>query len=166
MHPGLISIENQIAAMAERWPGFKVIERADRYAVWQGRLQPLQRFYTVRIGYRVPLAIEAFSLLQVQPRVQILDPVLEQHSDYEEGPVPHVYVNRDEPRLPYLCLFDAYNREWTPSDLLAETTVPWSSRYLFFYEGWLATKSWRGGGRHPTREERDGIPNKKAIPAV
>ena len=93
MHPGLISIENQIAAMAERWPGFKVIERADRYAVWQGRLQPLQRFYTVRIGYRVPLAIEAFSLLQVQPRVQILDPVLEQHSDYEEGPVPHVYVN-------------------------------------------------------------------------
>ena len=66
----------------------------------------------------------------------------------------------------YLCLFDAYNREWTPSDLLAETTVPWSSRYLFFYEGWLATKSWRGGGRHPTREEQDGIANKKAIAAV
>lgn len=166
MHPGLITIENQIAAMAERWPSFKVIERADRYAVWQGRLRPLQRYYTVRIGYRVPLAIEAFSLLQVQPRVQILDPVLERHSDYEEGPIPHVYVNRDEPRLPYLCLFDAYNREWTPSDLLAETTVPWSSRYLFFYEGWLATKTWRGGGRHPTREERHGIATEKAIAAV
>jgi hypothetical protein len=166
MHPGLISIESQIAAMAERWPGFRVIERDDRYAVWQGRLQPLQRYYTVRIGYRVPLAIEAFSLLQVQPRVQVLDPVLERHSDYEEGPIPHVYVNRDEPILPYLCLFDAYNCEWTPSDLLAATTVPWSSRYLFFYEGWLATKTWRGGGRHPTREERDGIATEKAIAAV
>jgi len=167
MHSGLISIESQIAAMAKRWPGFEVIERSDRFAAWQGRLQPVQRYFTVRIAYRVPLAIEAFTLLRIQPRVQVLDPVLERHADYEEGPIPHVYVNRDEPRLPYLCLFDAYNQEWTPEDLIAETTLPWSARYLFFYEGWLATRKWRGGGRHPTREERDGTRStEKAIASV
>lgn len=167
MHPGLISIEAQIAAMTERWPDFEVVERSDRFAAWQGRIQPVQQYYTVRIAYRVPLAIEAFTLLSIQPRAQVLDPVLERHPDYEDGPIPHVYVNRDEPRLPYLCLFDPYAREWTPGDLLAETTLPWTARYLFFYEGWLATRKWRGGGRHPTREERDGHRTpEKAIASV
>lgn len=156
MPSGLISIEDQIAAMAERWPDFRVIERSDRFAVWQGRLQASRRYYTVRIAYRVPLAIEAFTLLAVQPRVQVLDPVLERHPDYDDGPIPHVYINRDEPTRPHLCLFDPYAREWTPGDLLAETTVPWCARYLFFYEGWLVTRKWYGGGRHPTREERNG----------
>jgi len=52
--------------------------------------------------------------------------------------------------LPYLCLFDPFNGEWTPSDLLAETTVPWTARYLYFYEGWLLTGNGRAvaGTRH------------------
>lgn len=167
MHPGLTSIEAQIVAMTDRWPGFKVVERSDRFAAWEGWIEPVKRRYKIRISYRVPYAIEAFSLLQIQPRVQVLDPLLERHSDYEQGPIPHVYFNRDQPDLPHLCLFDPYRAEWTPTDLLADTTLPWTARYLFFYEGWLATKKWRGGGRHATAEERNGTDQRsKAIAAV
>ena len=166
MVPGLIPIETQIAAMEQRWPDFALVQRIGRRAVWEGTLDPVCKRYRVRIGYEVPLAIENFSILNVQPRVQVLSPRLERHPEYEEGPIPHVYVNRAEQSLPYLCLFDPFNGEWTPSDLLAETTVPWAARYLYFYEGWLLTGKWSGGGRHPTQEEQDGTQRAKAIAAV
>jgi hypothetical protein len=166
MAPGLIGIGRQIDAMRERWPSFDLIDSGDRRAVWEGNLAPVSRRYRVRIEYEVPRAIENFSIINVQPRVQVLSPVLERHPEYHEGPIPHVYVNRKEPSLPYLCLFDPFNAEWTPADLLAETTVPWTSRYLYFYEGWLLTGTWSGGGRHPTQEEMDGNRQQKAIAQI
>lgn len=166
MAPGLISIESQIAAMAERWPAFDTVFKNDRCAIWEGVLDPVSKQYRVRIGYEVPFAIANFSGLNVQPRVQILSPLLERHPEHEEGPIPHVYLNRDEQSLPYLCLFDPFNGEWTPSDFLAETTVPWTSRYLYFYEGWLLTGKWSGGGRHPTQEELDGSRQPKTITEI
>lgn len=166
MHPGLITIEAQIASMAERWGGFKTVERTGEMAIWEGMLRPTKSWYRLRVAYRVPRAPENFTLIAIQPRVQVIDPILERHSDYEEGPVPHVYTNKKEPWLPFLCLFDPFKGEWTPADLLAETTIPWATRYLYFYEGWLLTGKWKGGGRHPTIEERLGDGRSKAIAAV
>jgi hypothetical protein len=51
--------------------------------------------------------------------------------------------------MPSLCLFSLSKREWTPDDLIAHTTVFWAWEWLLFYEGWLVTKKWKGGGRHP-----------------
>jgi hypothetical protein len=156
MHPGLIPITRQIEAMADRWPAIALVEADDRSALWEGLLRPEEQDYRIRIFYRVPFVIEQFNVSAVQPRVQVLDPVLERHDDYEEGPIPHVYKNDAEPALPYLCLFDPFNREWTPADLLSETTVPWTARNLYFYKGWLLTGRWKGGGRHPRAEELGG----------
>lgn len=139
MHPGLIGIEAQIAAMAERWSDFAVLDRTERTVIWEGRLRPTTSWYRVRIAYRVPHAPENFSIAAVQPRVQVMDPVLEWHPEFEEGPLPHVYVNRDDPSRPFLCLFDPYSAEWTPSDLISATTMHWTASHLYFYEGWLAT---------------------------
>lgn len=167
MHPGLATIDRQIEAMTAEWPHFDVVCRDARTAVWEGMLRPAARAYRVRVGYTVPLAIERFEVIKIQPRVQVLSPTLEAHEDYEEGPIPHVYLNRTEPDLPFLCLFDPYAPEWTPADLIAATTLRWTARYLFFYEGWLATKRWHGGGRHPTPEERCGrVDAGKAIETV
>jgi len=158
----MIGIDDQIAAMATRWPSFAVVAKEGRRVIWEGPLHPVQRRYRVRIGYELPLAIERFTILDVQPRVQVLSPRLEQHPEFEEGPTPHVYVNKSDNTLPFLCLFDPYSGEWSPSDLIAETTLPWTSRYLYFYEGWLVTGKWLGGGRHPTGEEI-GNAQRKAI---
>jgi hypothetical protein len=153
MLAGIVSIDDQIQAMAARWPMLKVIERGEGDATWVGTLIPSSIKYEVRIKYRAPLAIERSTILQIQPRVQVLSPLLEWHPEFEDGPVPHVYKCELEPNLPFLCLFDPYQPEWSASDLLAETTVPWTASYLFFYEGWLALGQWLGPGRHPDPEE-------------
>jgi hypothetical protein len=158
----MIGIEDQITAMSARWPSFAVVAKEGRRVIWDGTLDPIQRRYHVRIGYQAPLAIERFSILNVQPRVQVLSPRLERHPGFEEGPTPHVYLNKSDETLPFLCLFDPYSGEWSPGDLIADTTVPWTARYLYFYEGWLVTGKWLGGGRHPTDEEM-GDDQRKAI---
>ncbi|THD34554.1 MAG: hypothetical protein E7773_14990 [Sphingomonas sp.] len=151
--------------MADRWPSFAVTAQDGRRVEWEGTLEPVQRRYRVRIGYQLPYAIEMFTIVEVQPRVQVLAPKLERHPEFEEGPVPHVYGNPQDRSLPFLCLFDPYSGEWSPGDLIAATTVPWTSRYLYFYEGWLVTGKWLGGGRHPTDEEL-GDDERKIIAAV
>jgi hypothetical protein len=32
---------------------------------------------------------------------------------------------------------------------IADTIVPWAALWLVFYEYWLATGLWLGGGEHP-----------------
>jgi len=135
--------------MTDRWPGFKVIDEVGRAAIWEGVLAPDKREHLVRVRYRVPLVLEDLTLHDVQPRVQVIKPLLEAHADYEQGPIPHVYWSKACPTTPYLCLFSPSNREWDPTDLIAQTTIFWAAEWLYFYEGWLVTKKWRGGGRHP-----------------
>lgn len=159
-------MDEQIAAMAARWPTFDVITQGLRTAIWEGTLDPVKRRYRVRISVRLPYAIENFTALQVQPRVQVLNPILERHPEFEEGPVPHVYINEDAPSLPFLCLFDPYDGEWSLSDLVADTTVPWTVRYLYFYEGWLVTGKWLGGGKHLTEAELSGERPQKTVAAL
>ena len=65
--------------MAELWPDFVVINRGDRHAIWEGPLEPVKRSHKVRIAYRAPLAIEMVTIHTVQPRVQVLQPLLERH---------------------------------------------------------------------------------------
>ncbi len=107
-----------------------------------------KRRHLVRVRYRVPMLLENISLTEAQPLVQVIGPKLERHWDYEEGPIPHVYKSEIDPSLPYLCLFSPSLREWDICDLIADTTIFWANEWLYFYEGWLITKKWRGGGRH------------------
>lgn len=142
-----MSIDQQIAAMANIWPSFEVTRIDDRSAYWVGELRPIMRAYQVRIDYRVPAVIEMPSINH-QPRVKVLDPLLRRRRNAPHIPIPHVYV--DDTDSPPLCLFDFEAREWTPWCALAETTVPWTIDWLVCYEGWQATGEWTGGGRHPT----------------
>ena len=100
------------------------------------------------------MVLENLTLHDAQPRVQVLKPLLERHPDYEEGPIPHVYWSNDDKVEPYLCLFSPTLREWDINDLIADTTIHWAAQWLYFYEGWLVTKKWRGGGRHAARTMR------------
>lgn len=150
------TIDQQIEAMAAQWPLFAVIEREGQRATWEGLLAPDKREHLVRVRYRVPHLLENFRVHDMQPRVQVAAPLLERHPDYEQGPIPHVYVNDASPELPYLCLFDSAGREWSGNDLIAHTTIFWTWEWLYFYEGWLVTKKWKGGGRHNDRPAQEG----------
>ncbi|MYK83827.1 MAG: hypothetical protein F4024_14905 [Gammaproteobacteria bacterium] len=139
--------------MAELYPLIALSAQVDREATWVGPLRPYKQPYTIRVRFRAPYAPEPLSLIEVQPRVQVLNPILVPNQNAEDGPLPHIYPNPQCPLLPYLCLFDPHAREWTLSDLIAETTIPWTERWLINYEFWQATGKWRGGGRHPSPSE-------------
>ena len=54
--------------------------------------------------------------------------------------IPHTYAP-DQP-----CLFYPAGREWRSDMMIATTIIPWLSLWLYYYEVWLATGSWEGGG--------------------
>lgn len=58
-------------------------------------------------------------------------------------PVPHLYPNGS------LCLYYPDYNEWNVADLWAETLIPWTCLWLYFFELWQATGEWMGGGIHP-----------------
>ena len=81
------------------------------------------------------------------PKVTVIQPRLHRREEEPDRPIPHHYVNKDDPELPLLCLFDPDAAEWDPSMSIATTIVPWTIDWLACYEGWLATGEWTGGGR-------------------
>jgi hypothetical protein len=123
-------------ALCSRYPGEqRPTLGADRLR-WTVRLRPtpLSVTYTVLIDYRSGHC----------PRVVVIDPPLE----IPDGKtLPHVFPG-DE-----LCLF--YGTEFDGrKDLIADTIVPWISEWLYFYELWLTTGEWHGGGVHPDSSSR------------
>jgi len=143
---GFPDIATQNRAMLTHWPDFRMERVGDRSATWRGALRPLLAAYEIEISYRVPHIIERLDPLHQQPRVRVVSPRLRGRNRDPEGWLPHVY---GDPRVdPTLCLFDFEATEWTPFDLIASTTVPWSLDWLACYEGWRATGEWTGGGRH------------------
>ncbi len=106
--------------------------------IWRGRIQPTpaNRSYLVEIKYH----------LHESPEVFIIEPQLTRRKDQHE--IPHTYSDER------LCLFLPRSREWHGGLLLTQTIIPWTVLWLFYYEAWLATGDWLGGGVHPRRSER------------
>ena len=102
------------------------------------RPTPLSRDYSLRLTYR----------RGDPPHVRVLSPSVPDLAD-GHGPVPHLYERNHPVRL---CLYLPRTREWGPERSLARTIVPWSVDWLFYFEIWLATGDWNGGGEHPTPE--------------
>lgn len=112
-----------------RWPTFRLRARGKRY-VWEGTLRPtrLSPTYTVRVEHadRWP------------PRVFVVSPPLEAR---DGAKVPHRYGDGS------LCL--NLPGEWSGSEFIADTTIPWAVHWLYHYEVWRVTGEWLGGGAHP-----------------
>jgi hypothetical protein len=37
---------------------------------------------------------------------------------------------------------------------LDQTVVPWAILWLFYFEEWLTSNEWKGGGMHPDAQRR------------
>lgn len=140
------SIDDQISAMAEIWPGFELVGCDGDMAHWRGVLRPLLQRYEVQILYRAPKIIEKLDAWTHQPRVSVLRPALRPREGDPEGRLPHVYYSKDGDVS--LCLLDPDAGDWSPADLIAQTTVGWTIEWLAAYEGWRATGKWTASGRH------------------
>ena len=145
---GIVSIDEQIAAMADAWPQLELVQRQRDSAIWGGPLRPLFQTFIIRISYRAPSVIELLDNRRLQPLVRVLSPALRPRSRSMEGQLPHVYYVGPDPLDVILCMFDPDSDEWSPMLKIAETTVPWTIDWIASYEGWRATGEWTGGGKH------------------
>lgn len=64
----------------------------------------------------------------------------------KERALPHIYPH-DGPGT-RLCLWLPSSGEWTPCSRLRETLIPWAIEWLSYFENWLVTDEWNGGGVH------------------
>jgi hypothetical protein len=102
--------------------------------VWnyRDRPTPLSREYSMRITFQRGDTPDMF----------VLDPDLSALADGR--PVPHVY--HDPLRL---CLTLPETREWAGTKRIDQTFIPWATTWLYYFEEWLISDEWKGGGEHP-----------------
>lgn len=146
----IIGIREQYLALKQFCPGKVVISDNDKTVQWEGMLQPLpfSREYRVVIRYT----------LSHPPVCVIREPDL---SNLAQGrKIPHIYRNQTGIRGTQLCLYlpvvKQKNKvsEWQPTMFLANTILPWASMWLVYFEFWLSSGEWDGGGvEHDVIEE-------------
>ena len=102
---------------------------------WEGMIRPtpISREYLIRIIYKPGS----------QPAVFVLEPSLGELAGGRE--IPHLYSQEKGE----LCLYRPKYREWKPDQHISQTIIPWIYVWLFFFEEWLLSNEWRGGGEHP-----------------
>jgi hypothetical protein len=70
--------------------------------------------------------------------------------------LPHIYPH--EGAGAKLCLWLPRAGEWSAKMRLSETYLPWAAEWLDYFEEWLVTNEWTGGGAHPeVRKKRWAI---------
>lgn len=128
-----LSIFDQARSLRARYPDVELRAKREgsrrvllaelrvRPALWCGT-------YLIRLGY-------AFG---IRPYVFVIDPEPVRMAHGEVTP----HLNEDGT----LCLYDPGGDEWGPDRSIADTTVPWTSMWIFYYEDWLITGHWKGGG--------------------
>lgn len=95
--------------------------------VWRGTLQPrlISPAYHIEISY----------VLKQVPKVKVISPPLLKGT-------PHLYRNGT------LCLYWPARWWWQSDELIADTLIPWTASWLYFYELWLDTGDWLGPSSH------------------
>lgn len=132
------SAHAQIEAMWKRWPGFIGQKFGDGTLGWVGRLQPQAQPYTIEVYWNLKVLD--------RPYVIVADPVIAPRAGLDFSDIPHLMFNAKVPTRSGLCLFDPAGREWTPADLIADTTIDWAAEWLTYYELWHLTGEWLAPG--------------------
>jgi hypothetical protein len=127
--------------LAQHYLGLKTSPISDgtgslrgRKLIWHYRAQPtaMSRVYSLRIEF----------VAETRPAAYVEQPNLVALAGGRK--LPHVYCQSPTE----LCLYRPGKREWTNQMLIDRTIVPWSILWLFFFEEWLASDDWKGGGEH------------------
>lgn len=125
-HSQPLNLAIQGLRVRHKFPGFSY-KIANGTATFFGHLQP--RFtspqYMVKMEYK----------LKDIPRVWVISPRL--HPD-----AVHLYADK------HLCLYWPREWSWTSDQCIADTIIPWTGSWLFYYELWLDTGRWLGPSSH------------------
>jgi hypothetical protein len=146
-----ISIAGQYCALKHHCNGHVSIQDNDKTVAWEGTLKPspFSREYNVIIKYTIGTS----------PICVVTSPDLKELSIGRT--IPHLYPNNTGIEGTKLCLYLPKNEkkkkrrasQWQSTDFIADSIIPWASLWLFYFEDWLFSDDWEGGGEHPEIEE-------------
>ncbi len=124
----------QVAGLEENYSAVTRTIRGNRRCVEAYvKLQPTPESGEYLIKIRARVGSKIVGIFPIKPKIE----------RFVNGKkVPHMYKDGS------LCLFYPKYCEWNYSDSWAETLIPWTSLWLFYYELWLQTGEWLGGGVH------------------
>jgi hypothetical protein len=110
----------------QKFPGFSY-KITNGTVTITGQLQPrfTSPLFSVKIVYK----------LKDIPKVWVVSPQL------HPGAV-HLYADK------HLCLYWPKEWTWTSDQSIADTIIPWTGSWLFYYELWLDTGKWLGPSSH------------------
>lgn len=124
----------QKVSITNKFPETKCITQDDRM-MFELKLQPspASSFYKILIHYPM------YGTIDVWASINDFD-------DIKDKDIPHIYDKNDNKKRLRLCLY--YGDEFKRGMSISETLIPWTIEWLYFYELWLATGKWLGGGIH------------------
>lgn len=127
-----INLARQASALKYNFPNAIISTQGDSVLTWEYILKPT----SVSEEYRVKLIYTRNKGV----KVYVLEPTLA----LAEGKkvLPHVYSTPEQ----RLCLFYPNGKEWNQCKYLIHTVIPWISEWLYFYEIWVGSGVWYGGG--------------------
>lgn len=138
--PSLARRYAELQALA--WPGstLRLIGGRELRFEFNVAPTPLSRMYRCLLKLTVARPPE---LLVLDPNPRVLA---------GGRPLPHVYPHKGLGTK--LCLWLPKAHEWSAYMRLSETYLPWAAEWLDYFEEWLATDVWAGGGEHPQTRAR------------
>ncbi|ACS55874.1 hypothetical protein Rleg_1586 [Rhizobium leguminosarum bv. trifolii WSM1325] len=119
------------------------------FATWEGTLAPISQTYRIWIRYLPNRFWDEVTLSHPYITVKVLDPLIAPDARGTGERTPHVYRYRQPDHSPALCAWDPTDEPFSPSVYIGDHVIPAVVRWLVFYEDWLDTGVWRGGGKHP-----------------
>jgi hypothetical protein len=125
----VLTSAEQLYMMSVRWPNFSAC-RSGKVLMWRGEVKPspISATYTVQVRYEPTK----------RPKVEVATPELKSLPGKR---IPHTFPDGT------LCLH--LHHEWNGAKFIAHTILHWAAFWLYFYEVWLLTGDWEGGGHEP-----------------
>lgn len=120
-NPKSLNFGMQDSHIKKKFPIFE-LKREGTECYWIGYLQPTAN----SLRYKVKIIYHPY-----KPKVYVLEPEVLQFA-------PHRYVDES------LCLYHPNDHSFNGEKLIADTIIPWTSEWLYFYEVWLEEGVWWG----------------------
>ena len=103
---------------------------------WDFEIKPSNFSRVYRISLR-------WNFNDASPKVYILNDEI--HQIAKEKTIPHLYCQKKIE----LCLYYPSSNGFSTKDPLCKTIVSWTYLWILYYEEWLYSGEWKGGGIHP-----------------
>lgn len=127
-----VTLVRQEVALRHQFPDSKIKRIADASITWEHTLRPtsVSEAYSVRLIYTRKTGVEVYVLT---PQLKLAE---------GKTTLPHVYSTEKQK----LCLYYPDGSEWNKGKFFTQTIIPWISEWLYFYEIWVSSGKWYGGG--------------------